>query len=301
MLSGPYASPVVCIMAENSDPLQGFRRISSQIYVRDPDSSEEKVSDSAPTTIIVYGWGDGQPRHVAKYADGYHVLYPSARLIVVLTPILGTFFQTPAVRIQSMAPIIDTVFGAGRETESEERLLVHIMSNMGATSFASTLCAYRRAKKAAMPHRLFVLDSTPGSTGLRPNLAPWSRALSLGMARYLPWPFAVTQGFAAAFLVAMHGLALLTRTKPAAVFAMETIADPETTVAARRLYIYSKEDDLIRWQDVEDHAAKAKQQGVSLDMELFEGTGHVSHMRADPQRYWGAIEENWRMGSKAVD
>ncbi|KAJ1338576.1 DUF829 domain-containing protein [Microdochium nivale] len=85
-----------------------------------------------------------------------------------------------------------------------------------------------------------------------------------------------------------------------------------------RTYIYSKEDDMIGWQHVEQHAADAASGGAGLGggnnknnnnkvrqraripcrLEMFHGSGHVAHMKHDPERYWRIVADTWDAGSQ---
>jgi hypothetical protein len=58
---------------------------------------------------------------------------------------------------------------------------------------------------------------------------------------------------------------------------------------------------MIRWQDVESHAKDAEEWCAHVRKERFEDTGHVAHMRKDPERYWGVIKEVWSAACKAGD
>ncbi|CRK19694.1 hypothetical protein BN1723_011967 [Verticillium longisporum] len=69
--------------------------------------------------------------------------------------------------------------------------------------------------------------------------------------------------------------------------------DAFETKDARRLYLYSKEDDLITSDDVEMYMAESRQKGYQLRAELFDGSGHVGHMRMHPEKYWKAIADAW--------
>lgn len=60
-----------------------------------------------------------------------------------------------------------------------------------------------------------------------------------------------------------------------------------------RLYIYGPGDILISASDVEAHAEEAKKQGIDVRLERFNGSMHVAHMRADLDRYWGAVKDIW--------
>jgi hypothetical protein len=59
---------------------------------------------------------------------------------------------------------------------------------------------------------------------------------------------------------------------------------------APRVYIYSKSDDMVDWEDVESHAADARKQGWKTDLALFDGSKHVGHLVADSNRFWKAVQ-----------
>ncbi len=63
----------------------------------------------------------------------------------------------------------------------------------------------------------------------------------------------------------------------------------------RRLYVYSTGDDMVRWQDVEEHAEEAREKGYAVDLEKFGKSGHAAHLILDPERYWRAVERVWGM------
>jgi hypothetical protein len=276
-----------------------YTAVNKQIYVR-PSDSPDSIPSTSPTIIILYSWGDSNPKHVIKYADGYRTLYPHARLVIVFGPILKAITQTLETRTKTMAPVIDAAFGPsqGPEEHRKERVMITAMSNTGGINAASTLHAYRRRFGVPMPHRLLICDSTPGSSDFFPNVGRWSRAMALGAARFFPWPFVVTQGIAVFFLAALHGLCWVFRIQSAAEFSVEAVSDASegglSSLDAGKLYLYSRDDEIILWSDIEEHAAQARERGFDVQLELFEGTPHVGHMKVHTEQYWGAIEKRWR-------
>jgi hypothetical protein len=80
----------------------------------------------------------------------------------------------------------------------------------------------------------------------------------------------------------------------------DRMVDPDFLKSeVRRTYIFSKTDDMVKWQDVVDHADEARAKAAELGTELevrteeFAGSGHVSHARVDGDRYWGIVRETW--------
>ncbi|KAG5649539.1 hypothetical protein H0H81_003194, partial [Sphagnurus paluster] len=61
-----------------------------------------------------------------------------------------------------------------------------------------------------------------------------------------------------------------------------------------RLYLYSKQDEIVPSHEVEGHFNDAKAAGLLVRAEVFDDTPHVSHARINPERYWGAVEDIWR-------
>lgn len=60
-----------------------------------------------------------------------------------------------------------------------------------------------------------------------------------------------------------------------------------------RLYLFSRKDKLIPWQDVTRHADTAKERGMDVHCELFEESEHVAHIRVEPERYWSSVQMVW--------
>lgn len=282
-------------MAPPSIP--GFTALSDQIFLREPESLPPPGCKH-PDVVMVYGWGDGLPKHVAKFTDGYRVLYPHAKQIVVLGPISKAMFTDHQVRSESMMPIARAIWPEGPGAPGsgpEPRILAHSMSNTGAVNYASFLNIFQQTYGRPLPHSLSVLDSTPGSTDFTwPNLQRWSRAMALGTAAWFPWPFVMTQTIWAFFLTVSQVIGVLRRSENAGAWSRRSSHDTNhLSKSVRRLYMYSKEDDLIGYEDIEAHVAEGRRLGWQADVAIFEGSGHVEHMRKFGDKYWKAIMDSW--------
>lgn len=278
----------------------GFTRLSDQIYSLQADfpSTTRPADSTDPDTIIVFGWGDGKPKNVVKYVDGYRALFPHAHVVIVLATTLKAAYQSLGERTDGMMPVLDAAFLRGPEAgDRQRRVLLHTMSNAGGINLASTLNAYRvRYSGAQLPHQLMVCDSTPGGVVFSQQVRRWSRAMALGMARLFPWPFAFTQALCYAFLWLNRLWEFILRRRHAGAWSREAVNKPDMVPldTAARLYMYSKEDDIIGWQDIELHAAEARRLGYAAETQMFDGTKHVDHMRSYPDQYWGAITKAWK-------
>ncbi|KAL3437463.1 hypothetical protein BDV09DRAFT_201766, partial [Aspergillus tetrazonus] len=282
----------------------GFTSRTDQIFVRDgiSESSEStSISNGSPVkTLIIFAWGDAQPKNITKYADGFRTLYPSAKQIVVLSPIYKALWRSMAQRVEAMSPIVDEVFPPTGKSEAEQDhdgsgVLIQVMSNTGGIAYAAALHAYRNRYGRPLPHRLVILDSTPGSTDLTfANMRRFALAMALGTAKFFPWPFYVTRGLWAVFLYVLNLIEKILGRASAGAESVKVVGNPElASLETKRLYLYGKEDQIILWSDIEAHIAESRQKGWEVQYRVFEGSGHVEHMRKHPVAYWKAIKEAW--------
>lgn len=277
--------------------IPGFTALSDQIFLSLVPAELHDVPDGHPDYVLIYGWGDGLPKHVAKYADGFKALFPHSRQILVLSPISKALFSDLEQRSESMTPIVKILFpDEESRTTKTPKILAHTMSNTGAINYGATVNAYRNMHGDAMPHALLSMDSTPGSTNLTTdNLKRWSKAMALGTAGWFPWPFVVTQFIWAVALCINHGVESLLGRESAGAWSRKAANNPSYLRRdVRKLYMYSKEDDLILWRDIVVHADASQKLGWACDVEAFQGSGHVGHMRKHPEQYWNAILTSWQ-------
>ncbi|OLN87306.1 Transmembrane protein 53-B [Colletotrichum chlorophyti] len=286
-------------MAVKTDRFPGFTALSDQVFVREGTGLQAGGTPSPehPRVVIIYGWGDALPKHVTKYAEGFRVLYPHAKQIAVLSPIAKILRQDLQARVDSMDPVIEAAYPSPEATGPDESaVLVHVMSNTGGMSFASTVYGYQQKFNRPMPYRLCTLDSTPGGTSLYAgNVGRWSLAMALGTANWFPWPFAFTQFLMVLFLVANDVFERLTGRESVPKFSTRIMRNPTYVPKfAHKLYLYSKEDPIILWSDIEVDMAAAREIGQAADAVIFQGSGHVGHMRQFPEKYWNAIAAAWK-------
>ena len=64
-----------------------------------------------------------------------------------------------------------------------------------------------------------------------------------------------------------------------------------------RVHVFSKEDRMVVWGDVVEHAGMAEKAGWKrVWTEEFEGSAHCVHLLVDERRYWGVVERVWGSG-----
>lgn len=276
--------------------IPNFTASSDQIYIRDP-AIQAPNSEDDPDMILIFGWGDGLPKHVAKYAEGFAQLYPAARQILVLGPISKVFFASLARRVTDMTPVVEALKDyVSPQATKKSKIMVHAMSNTGGSNYASMLQAYRDKYNKPFPHQLVVFDSTPGSPEWSwKRMGQWSRAMSMGIAGFFPWPEFVTRFFMGFATMVVYIAGFLSGEEPAGKFSVRVMDDTSyISIETKKLYLYSKEDDLISYEDIEQYQAHAKTRGYETKAVTFQGSPHVGHMRHHPEKYWGAIQDAWQ-------
>lgn len=164
---------------------------------------------------------------------------------------------------------------------------LHMFSNAG----IYTACQLADLANAELGHPIplhaLIFDSCPGhgsySRMAKPMLVNLPRAPYL----YLPGMLAV-HGFVSVF-------ALLEQ------FGFENVVErgfrrsnEDADLSGKdvpRLYLYSKEDEIVGWRDVEEHAEIARRRGCVVRMVLFRDSAHVAHARGDGDKYWYAVRQ----------
>ncbi|KAM7194168.1 Eukaryotic protein of unknown function (DUF829) domain containing protein [Naviculisporaceae sp. PSN 640] len=180
------------------------------------------------------------------------------------------------------------------EDGSKPRLLIHAFSGGGSSSLYHRYDLYQ---PAILPLHVTIFDSTPGvwtwsfasnlfSAGLRPGLIKSLVATPLGyLVAVLSWLFIKV------LAVVPDGQ----RTWAAA------HNDPTKNRGACRTYSYSDVDKMAAPGTIEAHANDAIAKGFDVvKREIFEGTAHVAHARADPDRYWCVVVETSKKSSGSL-
>lgn len=269
---------------------EGFTRLGPNSYTyeapKSGDPFRDQVSPPHPDVILFMSWLDAQPKHIAKYTEYYKTLFPNAGIILVTASTKDAVMRSKANDTRLYSPIA----AALQALPANTRILLHSFSNGGISNTALTTLEYNRRSGDPLPIQAHIFDSGPGY----PRFWADIRAIRAG----LPKNFFI-RTFATAMLVVAY-------TIYKAIWWAKGLDNPIIMYAklmnrpdlfpknVPRAYIYSREDDMVQWKEVENHAAKAKELGYEVRAELFEGTQHVSHMPKDSKRYWGIVESVWK-------
>ncbi|KAL9579364.1 MAG: hypothetical protein Q9212_005153 [Teloschistes hypoglaucus] len=250
----------------------------------------QETSKTTPKLIILCTWMLAEPRHIAKYIEGYQVLYPSVSILIIQSSPLDFLYRGRKALEKCLQPAVVAVRSACSQTSKSE-ILLHVFSNGGSLRTAALFRSYLETTGHPVPLHCTVLDSCPGHAQF--HLA--------AQVLFLPWqsqPFYIRLPIAALLYMAF-GLwwivMLALRLESPFGTLWQGLSNPGEVKETKRVYIYSEADDMVPWYHIEDHAVEAKEKGFDVEMERFEGTGHVGHIRSgNGERYWGIVDRLWR-------
>lgn len=266
------------------DPLASFANLGGSIYLQDPESN-----DKANPVIFIAFWMNAPVRAIAKYLVEYRRLVPSARIIFVRSASNDFLPLRSQTRRARVAPVVEAMRGL---VTPENPVFVHSFSNGGLTHTAHLLQAWKMTIGTPLPVLAIILDSAPGTLTLRSGL----KAFSFGLPQM--WILRLLGKGLLLFLLIAAKVVHAPKSFPdPTTLARGLLNDPSLVQAAgpegkpARCYMYSDTDDLIKSKDVELHASDAKAKGWVVRRELYKGSPHVGHMRAEPDRYWSVVQE----------
>lgn len=288
-------------------PLSFMTRLTPQVYLYTPDPSKTAAPPSSnpaappssntvppPDLILFASWMGAGDRHIAKYLTRYRALYPTSAILLIKSEPYHVIFPTLGARaVRPAVSVIRSLVPPSTSSSSSPRLLAHLFSNAGSavmshlyTAFAATSSS---SNSSLVPPHATIFDSAPGQFTYRGSVAAFSATVPPGWRRTLAYP--IVQLLALFFWV-WHVFV------PGGDFLARLAARHNDAALVResgRTYVYSEEDALIPWRGVEGHAAVARERGGfgRVRLEKFEGSAHVAHMVADPERYWRVVRETW--------
>ncbi|KAG9016583.1 hypothetical protein FRB90_002917 [Tulasnella sp. 427] len=244
------------------------------------------ASKDEPELILIFGWMGAQLQHIHKYTETYHKLYPGATQIIVRN-YPDWWWTREELSIQSLLPVAKIV----NEEYNPQRTLVHAFSNGGVLALVNVTDGLHRLSgkpSLPLPARSVIFDSCPGDsnflggakafTGHIKNSIIRTAASALAVSSMtLFWLFLTATGVEDPFVTMRKRL-------------LDPTFLPET---ASRTYIYSKTDELVPAQVVEQHAQESKKLGMDVVLEAYENTPHVNHLKQNPDRYWAIVKNAW--------
>ncbi|POS78978.1 hypothetical protein DHEL01_v202636 [Diaporthe helianthi] len=290
--------------------LHGFTKISNVVYLYRPEARKSSASDlslaKSPRLIVLAGWMGAREPHLAKYTTRLQALYPDSPIVVLrsfpyhFTTRISSHPREVGVAVPVIKSILAGYGGADDKDDAEggatkPTMLVHLFSNGGSAALRHLREQYAASSQGgeggSLPPYVTIYDSAPGKF-------QWQRSVTAFMASATR--LNIFARLAMRFFVnCLFGFYWVTHVpwgRPGYLDRTWLAQNDRQANAAevRRAYIYSEEDALVDYRDVEEHSASAVRNGFTVSaLEKFRGSAHVAHVRVDEARYWGVVKDTW--------
>ncbi len=264
-----------------------------------------RIPPTPPTSLIILcTWlGGASPRRIAKYTDGYASHFPDAAILLITTTLSDITLRSFSAIRDRLAParkriaqLIHPSSGFNSDSDSPIPVLLHIFSHGGSNTATQLVQSIKAADPAA--HRgfisalkLVIFDCCPGDSSLLRSY----NAAAVSLPSPTEQPFAHFVGKSVLYP------AIGTISALQAVGAMRSVEDLRTELndpalfgtSACRFYLYSREDEMVRWQDVERHLREGREKGFVADGVRFDAGPHCALAMVDEERYWNSVQRAW--------
>lgn len=284
-------------MASISPNSESLEVLGEGIYLREPQEFSEPSSNiNAPSLVILCTWvGGATLRRINKYVFQYQQIYPGATLIVLTSNVVSVAFLPLSLvrsRLKPACEAIHRILTKADDGNAKPSILLHMFSHGGGGTGCQLAVAMKESedKGAAFFASLrgVILDCAPGDDSLDKSYGAASVSVPDNVAaqflsKALLYPaMSVVNGLQNA------GVLRSIRDMRA------QLNDPNTFGSSpRRLYIYTKDDPMVGWRDVQTHLEEARALGYQVEQVLFEHGAHCGLIMEDPARYWGAVQRFW--------
>ncbi|KAG0698692.1 hypothetical protein DFH29DRAFT_855609 [Suillus ampliporus] len=279
--------------------LEGFSEIGTGIYLRDiREQCQNSEGTTSPNVILIFGWMGAQLRHLQNYIRAYIKLYPDASQIVVrCNPDL--FLAAPCTKQRRLRPVIDALealhcLPSSSPAQRPPCILTHAFSNGG--SMQMMLVGHMLQRKYGSVPGSFtsalILDSCPAVGNPKTIKLLFSSIIRNPIIRLVVLIAVYTKYFIGLGLSLFFGKRMMMM-ENLRIEMWNPRVLPWMGFHTPRLYLFSRKDELTPLQDVTQHAETAKERGMDVHCELFEESGHVSHVLIEPERYWTSVQEVW--------
>ncbi|EMD92792.1 hypothetical protein COCC4DRAFT_197308 [Bipolaris maydis ATCC 48331] len=283
------ATPTPPTPSEPRKPLSEFEKIGHNIYIWTSPSYLSKSPSETPL-ILLFAWNAAAAKHIAKYTITYQKLFPTSRILLVRCYTLDIFRRSTAYG-PLLKPALDVV---AAHTDNGGQVLVHSFSNGGGNQVNEFAKAWNKRFGTKMPMRAQILDSSP-------TKGPWMKshaAIAASLPKTLFWRW--FGGALVHVLILLTWLVVFVRRKENKMIVICRELNDEAVFDNRvpRVYLYSRADTMVGFEEADEHADIAKSKGWDVTKVQFEKSAHCGHVREDEDKYWAAVLEAWKKGPR---
>ncbi|CAG7851499.1 SubName: Full=Uncharacterized protein {ECO:0000313/EMBL:CCA70108.1} [Serendipita indica DSM 11827] len=208
---------------------------------------KESSNELHPTLVLIFGW-----THVAKFSALYKQLFPSADQIVVAS--------TNDILWRTKPALTSSLRSTSWDRRRPHRILTHTFSNGGNIRLDHLSSLLKRSNLSVSPQTLiqpsaFIIDSAPG--GLIPS--PFLRYPTLAILLLYYWASLIVTLSTRRYFDPLRDALLSRNWVPWITSPAQTATTP-----TQWLFIYSKSDVTVPYQDVDEMVARATSKGNIL-------------------------------------
>jgi hypothetical protein len=272
-----------------SKPLTDFQVIAHNTYLWTSPSYLSKSPSQTPL-ILLCAWNDAAAKHIAKYTLSYQKLFPTSRILLIRCFTRDAWRSTSAY-VRLLTPAMDLVH---EHVQGGGEVLAHSFSNGGGNQLNEFAKAWRARFGSKMPMRIQALDSSP----TKGPYMTMHRAVVLGLPRTLFWRIFGSAIVHIGLLFYVLVVTLQGGENKHITIGRELNDENVFDTAVPRVYLFSRADEMVTFEEVEEHVAIAESKGWSVEKVMFEKSPHCGHVREDEAKYWAAIMEAWKMGPR---
>lgn len=286
------------MISGSNDTIPTFDHIAPSVWEYTPPSvhpimHSTSSSSSRPSLILLCPWTGAQNRYIAKYAGAYQTLFPSTRIMIITTTAKDLLFRNSERKQSRLKPAVHRIssYKYLNDAGVNNGILMHVFSEGGSNKAVELAEAYRHITSTRLPVSALCMDSTPGHPRYLRLCNALDKALpQVPVLRHTGLFFgSILLGCIWIMYTWVMGIEnnVITRTRRR--LQDHANFDPKTP----RCYLYSSDDALISWQDVNEHVQDTRDQGTPVMNVFFEGSGHVEHARMHHERYWESVLATW--------
>ena len=271
--------------------------------------------------VILCTWLGAARRHIAKYTALYRYVAPDARILLIESSVsILTSTIVSQQRITEFAPaaaaVLDTLVECqhrsshdpeepadgrrdNKDTSAQNnrtppssifakpQIILHVFSNGGMSSTTNLLRVLRSRMREPLALTGLIFDSCPGK-----GASYWQtfNAIIISFPKSIFWRL-LGAFLTHCFLIFLMVYVACGHENPVSLWRRTPLE--ESRPARGALYLFSREDVMIEWTDVKQHANEARTKGWRVKEILFEGSGHCAHLATDERRYVEAVKSIW--------
>jgi hypothetical protein len=282
-------------MSTTNPPIPHFAKLGPRISLFTP------ATPTPGHLIILCTWLGAARKHIDKYITAYLAIAPSAKILLLQSDV-RTITSSYAAQRQAIVPAVEAVRSVlderaqGNESNDDSKVMFHTFSNGGPNSATHLLTVLREIRKTPLPIIGILCDSGPAK-------GDYWRSYN-AMTRALPPSFPSILGIPVVHFICivLYGSVAIGRyEKPEDLFRRTLLSEEMVVLTGtgegegkgRICYVYSKEDRMVDWRDVVEHADVARGMGWEVEEWVVEGTAHCNHFRGKEESYERKMRGMW--------